>query len=134
MIFTFDILNKWDYSIPMPANTRTKEVLERYNIFKKELVESNITINDYVLHKYLKSKQYSLDLNTFPYNIPNNMKHYVLWIHPNYKKLLTNKKLSDILTTNMQKLGYNEYICFENHIACKTVLGILHYQVFFHTC
>ena len=117
MIFTFDILNKWDYSIPMPANTRTKEVLERYNIFKKELVESNITINDYVLHKYLKSKQYSLDLNTFPYNIPNNMKHYVLWIHPNYKKLLTNKKLSDILTTNMQKLGYNEYICFENHIA-----------------
>ena len=134
MIINMDFLDTWDYSKPLPKDVRTKEVLDRYKVFQNDLKENNLKIEDYILHKYLKSKFYTLELNTFPYNTPNNMKHYVLWIHPKYENKLTNKKLNEILINGMYQLGYNEYFCFENNIASKSVLGILHYQVFFNLC
>ena len=141
MIINMDFLESWNYTKPLPIEVRTEDVINNYNIFKNELKLNNIKIEDYILHKFLKSndasqpyKNYTLELNTFPYNTPKNMKHYVLWVHPNYRDTITNKEINDIIIQKMNQLGYNEYFCFENNIACKSVLGLLHYQVFFNLC
>ena len=125
-------LENWNYDIPLPVTTRTQYVIKKYNLFKKEIEDKNIKIEDYILEKILDNKKYCLEPNTFPYNIPKTMSHYVLWVHPNYK--ITNLELNNIIVNTMEKLGYNEYFCFENNIACKSVLGILHFQVFFNLC
>ncbi len=62
------------------------------------------------------------------------MAHYVLWINPNYVDKLTNIEIVNIINEQMVILGYQEYICFENDIKTKSVLDILHYQVFLKKC
>ena len=129
-----EFLEKWNFDNPLPLETRTNDILEKYNQFKNEINKKNIKIEDYILNKYLNNKNYVLEPNTFPYNIPKNMKHYVLWIHPNYKNKISDKEITTLITNKMNELGYNEYFCFENNIYSKSVLGLLHFQVFFNLC
>ena len=134
MLINLDFLENWNFNILLPSDVRSKKNRSAYQTFKKELKEKNISIDKYVLDKYLNSKIYSLNLNKFPYNIPNNMLHYVLWIHPHYFKKCTNKLICEIIVKKMKELNYNEYFCFENQKGCKSVLNISHYQVFYRRC
>ena len=134
MLVTFDFLETWNFDKELPAEVRTKETIEKYKIFKLKLNESNISIEDHIKNKYIGDKLYSFDLNAFPYNVDENMVHYVLWINPFYRNKITDKLLCELLVNKMIELGYDEYFCFENHIKAKSVSDILHYQVFFKKC
>ncbi len=134
MLITIEFLEQWDFTKELPLSVRSEETIFKYNKFKKYLIKEHISIEDYVMNKFLKNKKYSIDENNFPYKITDNMKHYVLWINPNYFKEISDKQLSEIILTKMNELGYNEYFCFENHIGSKSVLGIPHFQVFFRKC
>jgi hypothetical protein len=134
MLVTFDFLEKWNFSIELPGEVRTKETIEKYNKFKEKIKSENISIGEFIKNKYLTDKLYSFNLNTYPYNIENNMQHYVLWISPLFKKKINDKMICKLITDKMEELGYNEYFCFENHIKAKSILEILHYQVFFRKC
>ena len=134
MLVNMEFLENWNYDNPLPITTRTQNVNEKYDLFKKEIKDKNIKIEDYILDNYLNNKKYCLEPNTFPYNVPKTMSHYVFWVHPNYKNKITTLEINNIIKNKMNKLGFNEYFCFENNIACKSVLGILHFQVFFNLC
>ena len=134
MIITFDLLNSWSFPNPFPKNIRSKTILDKYNNFKNSLDKNDIKIEDYILNKFLKNKSYNLILNNYPYNLDENMTHYVLWIHPDYVVNLTNKKIHELLNNKMIELNCNQYFCFENNIQSKSVQGVLHYQVFFGKC
>ena len=134
MLVTLEFLEKWDFSIGLPKEVRTKETIEKYNKFKEKIKTENISIGEFIKNKYLTDKLYSFNPNTFPYIIENNMLHYVLWISPLFKKKINDKIICKLIMDKMRELGYNEYFCFENHITSKSVLDILHYQVFFRKC
>lgn len=134
MLVTLEFLENWDFSIELPGEVRTKETIEKYNKFKEKIKSENISIGEFIKEKYLCDRLYSFNLNTYPYNIENNMQHYVLWISPLFKNKINDKIICKLITDKMEELGYNEYFCFENHIKAKSVLEILHYQVFFRKC
>ena len=132
MKFTFNFLEKWDFTKELSNDSRNKKVRLEYNKFKETLKIKNIKIDDYIMDNFLKDKLYNIVENNYPYNIEKNMLHYVLWVHQKYK--ITNKKMCNIIIDKMNELGYNEYFCFENHKNAKSVLGITHYQIFFRKC
>lgn len=126
-----NFLETYNYEIPLKDYTRTDYVNKTYAEFKKNL---NIPINDYIIENYLKDINYNICPNKFPYNTPQNMAHYILWINPKYENKITDKKVCEIIYNKMNELGYNEYFCFENHVNAKSVKGVLHYQIFFSKC
>jgi len=135
MLLTWDFLLNYDYLIPLPKEVRTTDMLIDYNNWKENtIIKNNIEINDYLHNKYVLNRNYCIEMNPFPYNVDKNIFHYVLWINNKYRNTVTNKEIVDIITDKMIKLNYNGYICFENHIDCKSVNKILHYQVFFRKC
>ena len=118
MLVTFEFLENWNFDKELPVEVRTKETIEKYKKFKERIKSENISICEYITKKYLADKLYSFNINAYPYNIGNNMKHYVLWISPIFKSKINDKMLCKIITDKMKELGYNEYFCifFENHI------------------
>jgi hypothetical protein len=134
MLITLEFLESWNFEIQLPVEVRTNEILEKYNKHKKYLKSNNINQSQYIINKYLNDKKYFINENAYPYNIGQNMAHYVLWIHPNYITKISDLEVCNIITNKMIELGYNEYFCFENHIKAKSILGVLHYQVFFRKC
>ena len=133
MRITWEYLLNFDYNNPFP-NERTDEMLEEYSKWQIYLKENNIDINEYLFNTYLKNNDYCIEANRFPYKTPENIFHYVLWINPNYKNILTNKNILEIVINKMNELKCSGYICFENHVSVRSVLGIPHYQVFFRKC
>uniref|UniRef100_A0A6C0LZ47 Uncharacterized protein n=1 Tax=viral metagenome TaxID=1070528 RepID=A0A6C0LZ47_9ZZZZ len=134
MLITIEFLEKWNFEKLLPINVRSIKIQNQYKIFKQNLIKNNISIDKYISNKYIQSKKYSINKNNFPYSIPNNMEHYVLWINPLYFKKITNKELSKIINLKMKELNYNEYFCFENQKGCRSVLETPHYQVFYRKC
>ena len=134
MIITLEFLENWNFDIELPVEVRSNKIMEIYDKHKFFLKENNINQNDYIINKYLSDKKYSIQKNAYPYNITNNMEHYVLWIHPNYINKINDFEICNIITNKMKELSFNEYFCFENHIKAKSILGVPHFQVFFRKC
>ena len=134
MNVTFEFLENWNFEIELPEDVRTYDVIEKYKKHKEYIKKNNINQNNYIINKFLSDKKYSIDKNEYPYNIDKNMAHYVLWIHPNYINKINDLEICNIITNKMKELNFNEYFCFENHIKAKSILGVLHYQVFFRKC
>ena len=134
MIITIEFLEKWNFDKLLPFDVRTPNIRSKYEKFKKKLNNSSISIDTYIYNKYLKNDMYKIIENNFPYNIDNNMYHYVLWINPKCFKIINDKKITDIICDKMKKLNCNEYFCFENQNGSKSVLKIPHYQIFFRRC
>ena len=134
MIITWDFLMNHDYNIPLKDDTRSDDIINKYNIWKKYIKDNNYDVSDYLHKKYLSDCDYCIIKNEFSYNVTNNIYHYVLWINKDYKLKLTNKKILNIITSKMNEIGCSGYICFENHSLVKSVDNILHYQVFFRRC
>ena len=134
MIITFDFLEQWNFQKLLPNNVRSDKVNLQYVKFKKDLSNKKKSIDNYIFETILQSKKYSINKNNFPYNIPNNMLHYVLWINPLYFNKISDKEICEIIIEKMKELNYNEYFCFENQKGCKSVLEIPHYQVFYRKC
>ena len=134
MIITWEFLMNYDYNIPLKEDVRSEHTINDYDIWKKYIKDNNLNINNYLHKKYLSDCNYCIEKNRFPYNVEENIFHYVLWINKNYEYKLNNKKILDIITLKMNELNYSGYICFENHELSKSVDDILHYQIFFRRC
>jgi hypothetical protein len=134
MIITFDFLEKWNFEIELPEEVRKKDVIKKYNLHKQYLKNNNIDQTHYIINKYLQDKKYSIEKNGYPYNIDENMEHYVLWVHPNYINKITDKEICSIIIKKMNEIKFDEYFCFENHIKAKSILGVPHYQIFYKKC
>ena len=120
--------------IPLPKDVRTDDVILKYNEWTHYIIDNDFEINDYLYNKYLLDKEYSIDINPFPYNVDTNIFHYVLWVNHLTFKNLTSEKRHSIILKKMKELGFQDYICFENHSDCKSVDKVIHYQIFFRKC
>jgi len=112
---------------------RTQEVQDRYMRFKsnisdvyKHLIETLFANNENLVFKE----------NDFPYKFDcekGSILHYLLWINPQNKKKINERKLTKFLSENMLKLDLDiqDYIIFKNNVANKSVNTIEHYHVLF---
>ena len=78
-----------------------------FSFFKKK-IEYSINTNGYLLNK-----------NNYPYNITNNIKHFIIWTN------FTPLKIKNILDNK-----FNNYIFFKNIEKNKTIKDLEHYHLF----
>ena len=128
MLVTWDFLKTYSPEIPLPTDVRTPEVIELYthefklksNFEKKSIIYDNYLENNLNLHK-----------NKYPYNSEEGVYHYVLWVHPDFEKECNSKIIEKLLDKFLKESEYNDYIYFENHKDCRSILNEKHYQIFF---
>tara|TARA_B100001250_G_C19063024_1_gene470953 strand:- start:46 stop:429 length:384 start_codon:yes stop_codon:yes gene_type:complete len=107
---------------------RKNSVQQAYNNEKQKIKN----YSKFILNTYLDNKLYNLQPNKFPYNLNNNIKHYVLWLHPMLDlKYITNKKLINSILKKY--IPNNEYIFYMNSYNNRSIKQIPHYQVFIKT-
>ena len=77
--------------------------------------------NDYLEYKFVKNK--------FPYNLPKNVNHYILWYnrYNNITDSLINKAINTSLKAILNHNNY-KYVWYEN--PKMNIPGIYHLQVF----
>ena len=124
----------WD-NPPDISFGRTKDVCDKYAKHTYDLKSKNIDIGDYLFDKYFRNNYYySIDINTFPYNICDNIEHWIIWINPNYEDIVkTNKNIGTIIANNFyygDKSKLNNIIFFENIECRRSVKYLSHIQVF----
>tara|TARA_Y100000589_G_C27013353_1_gene571761 strand:+ start:486 stop:890 length:405 start_codon:yes stop_codon:yes gene_type:complete len=124
----------FDYTKPLPKSIRTQEVINEYDNFQIYLKNNNKSINDYILDKFLKDNNFVIKPNNYPYNVDENTYHYVFWINPKFENYITSKIILDEINKLLVELNANEYICFENNIKARSVMGIKHLQLLIHKC
>ena len=81
----------------------------------------------YVIKFLIESGIYNFSENKYPYNIEENIKHYLFWINPKSNEILNIFKINSIIQNYLKK----PYIIFENLPDNKSVPEIKHYHVFF---
>ena len=107
---------------------RKNSVQQAYNNEKQKIKN----YSKFILNTYLDNKLYNLQPNKFPYNLNNNIKHYVIWLHPMLDlKYITNKKLINSILKKY--IPNNEYIFYMNSYNNRSIKQIPHYQVFIKT-
>lgn len=125
----FFIYNLNNMDIGDIRNTKTKI---KYFFFKLYLKLRCMTIAQYINNKYFHNKQnqWVLVPNDFPYDLENNILHYVLWFNPSIGGSL---ELAKIICEEhiAMDVRFTDYFIFENPEHKKSVPEILHYQVFF---
>ena len=106
---------------------RSVDMQAKYFNYKLELMEKGINMTEEIYDKYLSNHVYGFYLNSFPYDVDKNIKHYVLWFHPNfeYNNTLIKKLINfHIDTTN------NKFFFFQNKVEIQSVKDIPHIHVF----
>ena len=128
MLVTWNFLKTYNPKVPLPVDVRAIEVINKYTEeFKIKSDEDKINI----IHDNYLENDLNLHRNKYPYNLASGIYHYVLWVHYNFEKECNDKIIKDYLDKFLKKSKYNDYIYFENHKDCKSILNVKHYQVFF---
>ena len=111
---------------------RNEKVQKEYDEFKKFIVENNIDINEYIYKKFLGELKMNFIENTFPYDVEDNCKHFVIWFDTKYYANLKLKEDEEIIIDKIvrNKFKDNQYVYFENVSNNKSVPDIKHFHVF----
>lgn len=131
-IITIDFLDNYDFSKPIPFS-RTKCMDIKYERYKKKIGKMGLTNKEHILSNVICNNDYVIEKNQFPYNIDNNLYHYIYWVHPNFEKKHTNK----VIIENINKFiegKFDGYWCWENHDSVKSIPEIKHYQIISIKC
>ncbi len=108
--------------LPLKRDIKIQELYKSYNSLK---------INNFKQKILKNSNEYMLILNDFPYNISENVLHYVLWIK-NDKEHDFNFIQNKIVNLSRKiKLMYNyEFVFSYNIKENKSIQDIVHWHVF----
>ena len=116
---SWQYLQKYNLSKVIDKFPRKTEIEEKYmnDMTKQQKL-------NYIKQK-LKTDDYYLIPNDYPYDLSEDIKHYVFWCKETYS-------LEDVLKIALLyfKKTSNEIIVFVNDITNKSVLDINHYHIF----
>ena len=106
--------------------TRKFEIQRAYDNEKKKYIGN---YDKYLLNKYLNNRLYNLQLNKFPYDLENNIIHYVLWLNPIIQEsFIHNRKF--IYTIIKKYVPDKPFLFHMNLPKNRSIKSIPHYQVF----
>lgn len=130
-IITWNELSQYDYNHPPKKGTfKRKNIIE----FKKIIYEEKMkqkgykNVDEYIYQKILKNglKLYNIVPNKFPYNVPKNVYHLVLWLNPLYT--FDKKNIENII--NKEICPTKNIIIFENEANARSIKTIRHIHIF----
>jgi hypothetical protein len=78
------------------------------------------------MSKFSEGDRWVLTENEFPYDLTPDIKHMILWIHPD--TLMMNDDDVESILESLE--GYKGYCFFRNKPNVRSVMSIDHYQVF----
>jgi uncharacterized protein DUF3605 len=118
---TFDFLVDYTQRIKsgllVEKLSRTKYMQEKYDEYnKKQCGDLD------VMQTYLNDCDVNLSLNSFPYNIEDNISHYILWIKDGIKL--------DIPEYIRLRFGTRRTVIFTNPPEWKSIPNIIHHHIF----
>ena len=111
----------------MYSFTRDENVLKKYFAHKANIPN----INDYLMKLlFSNNDRIVIKENDYPYKLPINIKHYLIWIYPNknYTHIEVENFLKKFIENN-KDLNIDDYILFRNNIVNKSIETIEHYHV-----
>lgn len=107
---------------------RELDVIESYNLHKKICRSFGYTIDEYLLTKlFAHNESFVIRKCLFPYKLPKNYLHYLIWIHPKHDSRwgITSVKSLAINFFDKYKLKY----IFQNEVKYQSVHSITHYHI-----
>lgn len=111
--------------------TRDEETLKRYNKFKQNISDINEYLFNTLFKKNISNENSDIIFkeNDYPYKLPKNIKHYLIWIRPDKK--YSWREVNDFLKKCIRNhnLNINDYILFRNNVVNKSIEQIEHYHV-----
>lgn len=109
---------------------RKPEITKKYEEYQKILDSKNIDISEYIDKSLFNNKYYvrifAITLNTFPYNLEEDLYNYILWINP---KVIINKDIFDGIIKTVEKL-LGDILMRQNPENDRSVLGVIHHHIF----
>lgn len=107
---------------PVPRIPRDPKIEDKYTLFKSKIKDMEL----YVYQKYLDGKTFSLKLNPFPYDISDDVTHYVLWIDKKKWPTWNSHEEVNLLLSNK----FDNFCFFKNDTANQSIPTIAHYHTF----
>lgn len=112
------------------------------NIFKRKVEIQELYDNskkltnqyEYICKNIIKDNLYVIVKNRFPYDIEDDIEHYLIWFNPKYYKswrrtiIYDNKYIENIINNN--KLVNKSYIYFINGSNIQSIKNIQHIHIF----
>jgi len=112
------------------------------NIFKRKVEMQELYDNskkltnqyEYICKNIIKDNLYVIVKNIFPYDIEDDIEHYLIWFNPKYYKnwrrtiIYDNKYIEKIINNN--KLLNKSYIYFINGSNIQSIKDIQHIHIF----
>jgi hypothetical protein len=132
---TWQFLSQFHKIPPRILIPRTPEIQKSYEFYK---TTTHVDLK-WSLFPEESNSLYQFLPNKYPYNIEDNIKHYVLWFNPKLPSCLQESNLfvdfilqHKIINQNnvlMTSEGLHPYIFWKN----SSVKNMTHYQVFYRT-
>ena len=97
---------------------RTIAIQREYELHKQR----NVNMHDYIMKTYLQDQNYNLVLNRFPYDVEENISHYVLW--------MKNGIFLDIDEYLKSRFFPKRFVFWTNPPELKSIPSIIHHHVF----
>ena len=133
-----DLIN-YHLNPPKKKILRTSNIERKYIDFKIELNKNNISITDYIKNNFFKDNEEFVFLkNNFPYNLENDILHYVLWFNNNFtnnnnfpKDLnFCNDYILECIKKCFTDFENFYFIFFENNVNNRSIGSYRHVQIF----
>jgi hypothetical protein len=127
MIYNFAFFKRYDMKTICDKIERTDDIKKKYDKMKKRYGNKYESLLNHKLFE--NGNLLVIKENKFPYDIYKNLKHYVLWIHPVLKTLITIQNARFIIEKKWKSMNSNNMIIFENKDKCKSIKTIRHLHV-----
>ena len=124
-MITWDNLKQYHLNPPHNRLSRSVDINQNYESYKRThtnttqiIIDRNFKNND---------KTFSIELNNFPYDVEDNIEHFVLWINPNKEhEIVNNTEIYKYIESHFE----NKVIYFENNINNRSI-NLRHFHIFY---
>ena len=132
MMYTWNII-KEKLSNDEQDFFREKQMQDKYEVHKLNLLEQGISLEQHIKNTCLKDMAYSFCFNKFPYDLDKNIAHYVLWFDPKF--IYTSDMVENLIRFHLDQKHYQgyEFVYYMNEVEIQSISGIPHFQVFCKT-
>lgn len=114
----------WPDLTPERTLGRTPQMQQRYNEFRQKHPDIVAYLSG-VLEPYWATRSFVITLNGYPYDLPQDIVHCVVWLNPRVDKDIAAAKAKKYIAERFTK-----YVLHENAPHNRSVHGITHLQFF----
>ena len=113
-------------------NIRSPEMKQVYDANKPNRGEFVTMVN-----KIFETSDFAFIDNKFPYYLENNIHHRVLWLknmssdEKNWVIFYNLDEIKKLIEIDMHKLGYKEYLFYQNPPIARSIAILPHFHVFY---